>query len=463
MKTCIHQGIILLENGEFTGDIVFEDEKILALGENLVDMADYVVDVSGCYVFAGGIDEHTHFGSFNSCSFETSEAAALGGTTTVVDFVDQEKGQSLKEALMSQQEKAARYPYIDVAFHSMLMDIREEVIEEIQELPGYGVSALKVFTAYKGTPYYADDASILRVMQKIRNSGLLLMVHAENADMIACRTEDLLKEGCIAPKYHADARDVQSEAEMVERMIAYAKWCDIPIFFVHISTKEALLKIMNAKREGQPVFCETCTHYLILNEDDLAKEGLLGARYICSPPLRKEQDQDALWHGIHEHMIEAVSSDHCAVSGGYKKKIEAYHDFSKVPNGAPGVQHRLQMLWSEGGCKQRISKQEFVQMFSSGPADVCGITKKGRLQPGYDADIVIYDPEGHQTLQDSDAHEGIDYATFAGHEVFGKIRAVYLRGIQIVNHNEYIGKGTGRIIKLQSSLCYGYREKDNGQ
>ena len=200
-----------------------------------------------------------------------------------------------------------------------------------------------------------------------------------------------------------------------------------------------------------------------MNEDDLAKEGLLGARYICSPPLRKEQDQDALWHGIHEHMIEAVSSDHCAVSGGYKKKIEAYHDFSKVPNGAPGVQHRLQMLWSEGVCKQRISKQEFVQMFSSGPADVCGITKKGRLQPGYDADIVIYDPEGHQTLQDSDAHEGIDYATFAGHEVFGKIRAVYLRGIQIVNHNEYIGKGTGRIIKLQSSLCYGYREKDNGQ
>lgn len=463
MKTCIHQGIILLEDGEFRGDVVFEDEIIIALGENLVDMADRVIDASGCYVFAGGVDEHTHFGSFHSCSFETSKAAALGGTTTIVDFVDQKKGQSLKEALSVQQEKAARYPYVDVAFHSMLMDMREEVLEEIKELPAYGVSALKVFTAYKGTPYYADDASILRIMKKIRNSGLLLMVHAENADMIDCKTEELLKKGCIAPAYHAVARDVYSEAEMVQRMITYAKWCDIPIFFVHISTKEALMEIMRAKRDGQPVYCETCTHYLTLREDDLAKEGLLGARYICSPPLRKKQDQDALWRGIHEHMIEAVSSDHCAVSGGYKKKIEEYRDFSKVANGAPGVEHRLQMLWSEGVCKQRISRQEFVRMFSSGPADVCGLTKKGRLQPSFDADIVIYDPKGHHILQDSDTHEGIDYATFAGHEIFGKVREVYLRGTQIVNRDVYIGEGTGKIVTLQSSLCYEYREEDNGQ
>lgn len=449
MKTCIHKGIVLSEVEEGIRDILFENGKIIAIGKDLCTSADHVVDASGCYVFPGGVDEHTHFGSFGSYSFETSQAAALGGTTTVVDFVDQKEQQSLKDALSFQIKKADTYPYVHVAFHSMLMDMREEVLDEIQNLNSYGISTLKLFTAYKGTAYYADDLHILEVMKRIKDTGLTLMIHAENADMIACTTADLLKQGYIEPYYHAVARDPMSEAEMVQRMIIYASWIGIPLFFVHISTKEALKYITAAQQRGQPVYCETCTHYLVLDKTKLAEEGLQGCRYICSPPLRGKSDQDALWEGIRNHTIEAVSSDHCAILGGYERKIENYTDFSKVPNGAPGVQHRLSMLWSEGVCKGRISKQDFVRVFSSRPADICNLQGKGRILPGYDADIVIYDPKGIHILCDQDSSEGCGYATFAGMQVQGQVREVYLDGELIVEKGSYVGKGNGRVLKSE--------------
>lgn len=455
MKTCIQQGILLTEQDSFQGDVLFEDGKITAIGRGLSTYADEIVQAKGKYVFAGGVDEHTHFGSFHSYSYETAKAAVMGGTTTIVDFVDQKQGQSLFQALESQRAKAKQFPYVHVAFHSMLMDMRMEVLDEIVKLPSYGVSTLKLFTAYRGTPYYADDTHILKVMERVKESGVTLMVHAENADMIAIATERLLNENKIDPFYHTLARDCDSEAEAVQRLITYADWIKIPIFFVHISSKKALRHIINAKRRGQPVYCETCTHYLTLDDTCLKRDGLQGCRYICSPPLRTKGNQEALWEGIRNGTVEAVSSDHCALIGGNAYKMNDYQDFSKVANGAPGVQFRLQMLWSEGVCKQRITTQDFVRIFSARPAEICHLRGKGKLACGYDADIVVYDGKGTKVLKDEDSLEGTDYNTFEGMEVSGHVEHVYLDGKLAVKNGVYVGEGTGRILSAKPfGFCY---------
>lgn len=455
MITIIKNGTILTDTSEFLADILIEDDKIKAIG-NFVDMhADYIYNAEGCYVFAGGIDEHTHFGSFHGLSFETSIAAAVGGTTTVVDFVPQRQGQTLLQAIEEHREEAERNAFVDFAFHSMLMDIQTDVLEEIKMLPQYGVSSIKMFMAYKGSPYYANDQSIIYAMKLAKKYGITMMLHAENADIIEIKTKEFISKQLIAPYYHAKARPAIAEKEAVNRAIQYAELTACPLFIVHISTKDALHNIQKARMQGQAVFCESCTHYLVLDEEMLKTERLEGCKYICSPPLRKKEDNEALWKGIKNGFIQSISSDHCAVKGGYQRKIYKYSDFSKVANGIAGVQNRLHILWSEGVCKKRITKQEFVRVFSSRPAEICGLNIKGKLLPGYDADIVVYNPKPLRIIKKEDSLEGIDYTTYENFKIQGMVEKVFLRGKLIVEHEQYIGHKEGKFQKTKPyAYCY---------
>lgn len=434
MKTCIRGGTILTEEAEWIGDILLEDHQIKAIAPHIEEAADVIVDASGKYVLAGGIDEHAHFGSFHSMSFETCAAAAAGGTTTVMDFVTQLPGQSLQDALSSQISLAKQHPYVNIGFHSMLMDVREETLSEIKALPAYGITSLKMFMAYKGTPYHASREHILSAMMLAKQAGITMMLHAEDADLIEQHTDQLLSQGITAPYAHALAHPAASEIAAVQDAIELVRQTGASLFLVHISTGEALRLIHEASLEGLPIACETCTHYLVLQADALHEAGLRGCRYLCSPPLRTRADREALWEGIRQGWIEAVSSDHCAVIGGYAAKIKQYTNFSKVFNGMPGVQNRLHLLWTKGVCEGRISKQQLVKIFSAGPADRCQLSHKGRLLPGFDADIVLYDPKPKRIWRDEDSLEGIDYAGYAGVELHGMVEKVWINGQLCVEH-----------------------------
>ncbi|MEG0744010.1 MAG: dihydropyrimidinase [Erysipelotrichaceae bacterium] len=459
MKLLIKNGIVLTEEYEINADVLVENETIKTIGNNLTEEVDVIYDATNKYVFAGGVDEHTHFGSFNSMSFETSLAAAIGGTTTIVDFVPQNKNETLIEAINRHKEIAMQNSYVDFAFHSMLMSVNDKSLADIKNLPKYGVVSLKMFMAYKGTPYYARDEDIIKAMKIAKEYGITFMLHAEDSDIIDLKTKELLDKNLITPYYHAIARPNISEVEAVKRAIEFANKVNIPLFFVHISTSEALDLIQTAKQNGSPIFCETCTHYLTLTKKDLKKKNLEGAKFICSPPLRNQKDINQLWNGINNGLIEAVSSDHCAVKGGFKEKINNYTNFSKVPNGIPGVQNRLEILWNEGVCKGRITRTDFVRIFSSRPAEICGLDNKGKLLPGFDADIVIFNPNLSHTISDQDSFEGIDYSAFNGFKVSGSIEKVILRGKLIVDNGKYVGNKNGQFI-FETPNAYCYQKKN---
>ncbi len=456
MKVCIKDGIILTETNEFIADVLIDGKEITAIGKDLAHEADQIINAKGFYVMPGGVDEHTHYGSFNSLSFETSLAAIAGGTTTIVDFVPQKKGQGLLEALHIHKDRAKRNLWANIAFHSTVMDVNDKTILEINSLPFNGVNTLKMFMAYKGTPYYTDDLSILKIMKKVKDSGITMMLHAENADMIDLKTKELLLENHIEPYFHARARTEYSEVEAVSRAINFAKEVGIPIFFVHISSEKALDVIKEEQKKGYPIFCETCTHYLTLTEDILKSKDLSGCNYICSPPLRTRKDNEALWKGLNEGNILAVSSDHCAVRGGVEFKQKNFIDFSKVPNGMPGVQHRLHVLWTKGVCESKISKQKFIKVFSSEPARVCGLNKKGQILPGYDADIVIFDSNTSRVLKNEDSLEGCGYSAFNDMEIRGKVKYTLVNGVVVAKDEKPFLKN-GKIEYTEGyGSCWNY-------
>lgn len=447
MRKIIKNGSILTAEAEYIADIVIEDEKILEIGQHLNDSADEIIDASGKYVFPGGVDEHTHFGSFSGRTFETTDAAAVGGTTTIVDFAPQAKGESLIHAIEKHAQLAQGSACVDYAFHAMIMDPNEGVFDEIKDLPDHGISSLKMFMAYKGTPYYSNDESILHAMSKTKAAGITMMVHAENADMISFLTEKLLTEGKSDPIYHFDARPPICETEATKRAIQLAAVADTPLFVVHVTTKEAMEAIRDAYIKGQSVYGETCTHYLTLDTSYLGKPNFEGAKFICSPPLRSLQDQASLWQAVSRGWLNAVGSDHCAVMGGFESKKKGLHDFSKIPNGAPGVQDRLVMLWSQGVMKQKITKQQFVALFATQPAKNIGLSHKGQIAPGFDADIIIFDPAYRGTITQKESLAGIDYTTFEGFEMIGRPEKVFLRGNLIAENGKFMtAKGRGKRV-----------------
>ncbi len=459
MKTLIKNGKIITSVNEYIADIYIEDGIIKEIGKDLSNTVDEIVDATGKYIFPGGVDEHVHYGSFGSKLFNTTDAAAVGGTTTIVDFAPQDKDVPLIEAIKKQASKAENQACVDYAFHGIIMDPKDSVFEEIPKLPEIGVASLKLFMAYKGTSFYSDDESILKAMNIAKKHGITMMVHAENADIINVLQKKYLEEGCTDPVYHYYSRPPIAEQEATERAISLAKSADCPLYVVHVSIKEAMESIRKANQEGWPIFAETCTHYLTLNTDYLAKPNFEGAKYVCAPPLRPQMHLDALWEGVQKGWIQAVGSDHCAVDGGFEAKKRGIGDFTKIPNGCPGVQDRLALLWTKGVCEGKITRQKFVELFATQPAKVVGLyPQKGDIAIGSDADILIFDPEYKGVIRNVDSLHDTDYSPFEGFEFRGLAEKVFLRGELIAEKGKFVGKrGKGKWQKCKPyALCYDY-------
>ncbi|MBQ0078925.1 MAG: dihydropyrimidinase [Eubacterium sp.] len=457
MAILIKNGIVVTAEGESKADILVDGESIVAVGEGLEAEGAEVVDAEGKYVLPGGVDQHVHF-SFTykgskTRGFETSNAAAVGGTTTLIEFVNQVQGKGLVETIEDYRKTDADgIAMVDYTFHSVMTDPRPEVIEEIPKLAEAGYPTMKLFMAYKGQFFHADDDAILQALQKGKETGVTIMVHAENADMIDVATKQLVAEGKVGPYYHAVSRPPVVEAEATRRAIYLAEMADAPIYIVHVTCKEALAEVKAAYQRGQKVFGETCAHYLVLDESDLARPNYEGAKYVCSPALRTEEHRDALWEAVDRKWLNAISSDHCGFDFAEQKHM-GYGEgksFADIPNGAPSLQNRLNILWTYGVEEGKLSRSRLVDLYATSPAKVNGLDKKGQLAPGFDADIVIFDPEYRGIISAETNLEGVDYSPFEGFEQKGRPETVFLRGKKIVDNAEYIGaKGDGQLIKAK--------------
>lgn len=454
MSTLIKNGTIVTSEGEQRADLYMEGESIKAIGQDLPVHADEVIDASGKYVLPGGVDQHVHF-SFSykgskTRGFETSNAAAAGGTTTVIEFVNQVQGKGLIDTIEDYRKTDADgIAMVDYSFHPVMTDPRDEVIEEIPKLADAGYPTMKLFMAYKGQFFHADDDAILKALQKGKEAGVTIMVHAENADMIDVLTKQLIAEGKTGPYYHAVSRPPVVEAEATRRAIYLAELADAPLYVVHVTCIEALEEIKAACDRGQRIFGETCAHYLVLDESDLAKPDYEGAKYVCSPALRTKEHRDALWEAVDRKWLNAISSDHCGFDFAEQKHM-GYGEgksFADIPNGAPSLQNRLNILWTYGVCEGRISRSRLVDLYATMPAKNNGLDKKGQLAVGFDADVVIFDPDYEGVISYKTNLEGVDYSAFEGMKQKGRPETVFLRGKKIVEDAKYVGqKGQGKLI-----------------
>lgn len=452
MGLLIKNGTIVTASDEFKGDILVEGEKIKAIGTDLDATGCEVVDASGMYVLPGGVDQHVHF-SFEFKGekvrgFETSNAAVVGGTTTVIEFVNQIKGKGLVESIEEyRKENAEGVAMCDYSFHSVMTDPRPEVIEEIPDLVKAGYPTMKLFMAYKGLFFHADDDAILNALLKGKECGVTVMVHAENADAIDVLQKQCVEAGNTGPYYHAVSRPPMVEAEATRRAIYMAQIADAPIYIVHVTCKEALDEIGACYSKDVTVRGETCTHYLTLDVSNLAKPNFEGAKYVCSPALRTADHFDALFNGLNKGWLNAVSSDHCGFDWA-KQKHMGINDFRDIPNGAPGLQNRLGVLWTYGVETGKLSRQQFVDLYATTPAKINGLKGKGALEIGYDADIVLYDPNVKSTITNADSYHGVDYCAYEGMEQIGKVKKVFLRGKLVADDGKYVGtKGEGKLLK----------------
>ena len=449
MSLLIKNGMIVTSNDEYKADIFVKDDKISAIGENLDYDADEVIDAEGMYVLPGGVDQHVHY-SFaykgeKVRGFETTNAAAIGGTTTVVEFVNQEQGRGLIESLNDYNENEVKdKAMVDYSFHAVITDPSDEVYEEIKDLPEAGYTQVKLFMAYKGQFFHSDDETIAKAMQYARDAGVTTIVHAENADMIDILEKELEAAGKMDPYSHALSRPPIVEAEATERAIRLAEFADAPLYVAHVTNKGAVDAIREAQDRGVPVYGETCTHYLLLDKSNLDKPNFEGAKYVLSPALRGQEDIDYIWKSVQNGWLNAISTDHCGFDFEHQKHL-GIDDWKDIPNGAPGVENRLGVLWTIGVETGKLTRSQLVDLFSTTPAMVTGLgDRKGKVSVGYDADIVLYDPNVKSTISYKTNSEGVDYSPFEGMEQIGIADKVFLRGEKVVEDGKYVGKGEGQ-------------------
>ncbi|MDT7590632.1 MAG: dihydropyrimidinase [Pseudonocardiales bacterium] len=457
--TLITGGLVISATDEITADVLVDGERVVALlapGSGLADSADRVIDAAGKYVIPGGVDAHTHMempfgGTYASDTFETGTAAAAwGGTTTIIDFAIQSVGKSLREGLDAWHAKAEGNCAIDYGFHMIISDVDEQSMKEMDVLVGEGVTSFKMFMAYPGV-FYSDDGKILRAMQQGAANGALTMMHAENGIAIDLLVQQALARGQSDPRYHGDVRHALLEAEATHRAIQLAKVAGSPLYVVHVSAEEAVAEIAGARDAGFPVFAETCPQYLFLSTDDLAKPDFEGAKYVCSTPLRPVENQAALWRGLRTDDLSVVSTDHCPFCFKGQKEM-GRGDFSKIPNGMPGVENRVDLL-HQAVVDGHISRRRWVELTSTAPARMFGLhPRKGAIAPGSDADIVIYDPAAEQVLSAETHHMNVDYSAYEGKRITGRAQTVLSRGEVIVDGGEYFGR-PGRGSYLTRSTC----------
>ncbi len=456
MSILIKNGNVVLPQGIGVSDIFVEEDKITRIGERLRIDATNVIDASGKYVIPGGIDVHTHLdapvgGTTSSDDFETgTKAAAFGGTTCIIDFATQSRGESLQKAYEVWRIKAEK-AVVDFGLHMIVVDMPQSRLDEIDRVVEQGVTSFKVFTAYPGS-LMVDDATILRIMIRAGSHGALVAVHAENGDAIQLLIRQALSDGRSAPIHHALTRPAIAEAEATNRAIALARIAGVPAYIVHVSCSESLEEISRARKKGLDVFGETCPQYLLLTKDDLGRPDFQGAKYVLTPPLREKIDQEALWDGLKDDDLQVVSTDHCPFFFETQKRL-GMKDFTKIPNGGPGIENRLQLLYHFGVGQGRLSVKRWVDLISTNPAKLFGLyPKKGTLQVGSDADIVIWNPKAESTISASTHHMRVDYSMYEGFKVTGNAETVISRGEIIVDKNTWLGKvGRGQ---YQRRSCY---------
>ena len=451
MKTVIRGGTVVTASDTYLADILIDGDTIAAVGRDL-GPADREIDASDQYIFPGGIDEHTHFGlpvsNTVSAPWETeSVAAAMGGTTTVIDFAMQSRGGSLLDGIREwKEERAEGHSAVDYGFHITLVDLTPEVLREIPALVEAGVPTIKCLMAYKGT-VMVDDATLFRALRASRESGALILVHCENGDIVYALQQELIAAGKTEPRYHAASRPPECEGEATHRAIVLAEMAGAPLFVVHVTAAQAVQEIQAARARGLPVYAETCPQYLTLTVDELDRPNFEGAKYVCSPALRTRCHQDVLWDALRDGALQAVGSDHCAFNFRGQKEM-GRERFTLIPNGLPTVEERLPILYSRGVIPGHLSLNRFVEVISTAPAKLMGLyPRKGTIAVGSDADLVLFDPDRKWTMGVDTQHSAVDYSAFEGLPMQGAVQTVFLRGEVIVQHGTYTGTlGQGRFI-----------------
>ena len=458
----IRNGHVITAVDDYRADILCRDGRIVQIGETLSAGEDVeVVDADGKLLLPGGVDVHTHmenqFGpSTTADSYESGTiAAAFGGTTTIVDFAIQKPGERLPEAFGRTVERASAQAGIDFGLHIITTTVNDQTLADMKDLiRNEGVTSFKMFMAYPGV-VMVDDAGIFRALRLVGQHGGMVALHAENGLVIEQLIREALEAGHRAPKYHELTRPALMEGEAVHRGIKLAELAEAPVYFVHLSCREALKNVIEARDLRLPVFAETCPHYLFLDRSVYADESFEIAKYVMTPPLREKEDQEQLWQALKFDDLQVISTDHCPFCfkeghlGLINQKPRGSDDFSQIPNGAPGVETRMSMVFDGGVHGQRMSLNRFVQLTATAPAKIFGLfPRKGTIAVGSDADIVLFDPDEDHVISAATHHSRADYTLFEGRKVRGRVKKVWSRGTLVVDGEDWLGRpGLGRYIK----------------
>ena len=457
MSLILKGGKIVSDKITYFSDIRVDGGKIVEIGENLESKDCEIVDVSGSYIIPGGIDTHTHFDLDTGTTITADDfisgtkAAIAGGTTTILDFATQSKGKSLKAGLEEWHHKARNKAYCDYGFHMAITDWSDSVCDEMDEMIKQGVSSFKLYMAYKGT-LQVDDSIIYKALEKSKNIGAIIGFHCENGDLVCELVDKNLKENHISPQYHATSRPPMLEAEATSRLMKIAELTKSKVCVVHLSCKESLDEVLKAKERGVDVVVETCPQYLLLNEDKYKLEGFEGAKYVMSPPLRNVKNNDILWKALEQNQIDTIGTDHCSFN--YKKQKElGIDEFSKIPNGAPGVEHRVGLLYTYGVSTNKISINRMVELLSTNPAKIYGLyPQKGTIEVGSDADLVVLNPNKTKVIKAENQVQNVDYTPYENYRLNCEIERVYLRGKEVSRNGKIIDNfPTGKYLKRSSN------------
>lgn len=444
----VKNGTVVTAHDEYKADLGIKDGKIAALGQSLESKGVKTLDAKGCFVMPGGIDVHTHLdmpfgGTTTADDFSSgTRGAAAGGTTTIIDFAIQKRGESLRKALDTWHGKAHGKSAVDYAFHMIAVDLPESRLPEMDKIVDEGVPSFKLFMAYPGI-FMSDDATIFRALMRTKENGGMICMHAENGSVIDVLVQKAIAEKKIDPVYHALTRPMSAEAEATKRAIALADMAGVPIYIVHLSAGDAMEEVRRARERGIPAYAETCPQYLYLSEDDYRRPNFEGAKFVMSPPLRPKGNEERLWSGLKNNWLQVVSTDHCSFcfKGNAKKpgKELGKSSFAKIPNGAPGIETRMLLLW-EGVYQGRITRNRFVEITSAMPAKIFGLyPKKGTLAPGADADMLIMNPNKKHTISVKTHHMNVDYNPYEGTTIHGAIQTVLVRGRVMAEDGKFTG------------------------
>lgn len=461
MATLIQNGTIINADGRHRADVLLEGERIAEVGVGLPSAGHTVVDATGLLVMPGGVDVHTHLdmpfgGTVSADDYRTGTiAAAVGGTTTVIDFALQAKGHTMREALETWLAKSRGKACIDYALHMAITDLGpgdgRSGLEEMEAMVREGISSFKLFMAYPNV-LMIDDGLMFKVMQKAAALNALCCVHAENGSAIDIVVAQMIAEGKTAPHFHALSRSTKAEAEATHRAIALADMAGASVYIVHLSNEDSLRELKHAQQRGLHALAETCTQYLVLSmEEQMPGKSWEESKYVFTPPLREKKNQEPLWRALEDGSLAVVSTDHCPFRFADQKSL-GKEDFTKIPNGGPGIENRLQLLWHFGVGTGRLTPERFVDLCSTAPARIFGMPQKGAIAPGKDADVLLWDPNAEYTISAATQCMATDYSMFEGWQVRGNAKHVFSRGDLVVEDGRWIGEaGRGRFLKREAN------------